>query len=78
MQFEFSNKLLNLLFFFLIYVPESGHMSGNKTQTFKMILADGNIYIVARGSISEYRHFCPVQRVETLLALSALIEILHL
>ena len=56
-QFEFSNKLLNSLFF-LIYVPESGHISGDKTQTFKMTLADGNTCLVARGSISKYRHFC--------------------
>lgn len=29
-----------------------------------MTLADGNIYIVAKGSISEYQHFCHIQKAE--------------
>lgn len=50
MQLEFSQHLLNLLsFFFWIYVPESGHISGDKTQTFKMTLADGNISVIAKS-----------------------------
>lgn len=37
-----------------------------------MTLADGNIYIVAKGSISEYQHFCHIQKAEKLLDFSVI------